>query len=415
MTGRDGVFPEDFLNKAVTRRQLIQGAAAIAAGAALSPVFAACGSGGSSPSPSGTARKTGGHLKVATAAGSAKETLDIHGPPLTIPASAMRLNLYDSLLEFGPQGALGMALAEELVPNKTATQFTVRLKSGLVFHNGQPVTADDVVASFNRILDPKNPGVAAQQLVGLSRNGVRKVDNLTVRFELDAANAAFPQALAEYPAGIVPLGYDPKGAEGAIGTGPFKIESFLPGQRAELVKNADYWRDGPYTDKLSLIEFADPTAQLNALLGRAVEYCQMIPGGQRKVAETAGFALLEAKSGSWAPFTMRADVKPFNDMRVRQAFRLIVNRPQTIAQAADGLQWLGNDMYAPYDPGYPKDLAQRVQDLEQAKSLLKAAGYDNDLVVELNTSNAVSAGAPAAATVFAEQAKGGWRDRKGHH
>ncbi|MCJ7796968.1 MAG: ABC transporter substrate-binding protein, partial [Thermoleophilia bacterium] len=85
---------------------------------------------------------------------------------------------------------------------------------------------------------------------------------------------------------------------------------------------------------------------------------------------------------------------------------LIVDRPQMIAQAADGLQWVGNDMYAPYDLGYPKDLAQRAQDLEQAKSLLKQAGYDNNLTVKLTTSTSVSNGAPAAATVFAQQAKG---------
>jgi peptide/nickel transport system substrate-binding protein len=93
-------------------------------------------------------------------------------------------------------------------------------------------------------------------------------------------------------------------------------------------------------------------------------------------------------------------------VRVRQAFRLIVDRPQLIAQAADGLQWLGNDMYAPYDPGYAKDLPQRVQDLAQAKSLLKAAGYDNSLSLKLTTSTSVSSAAPAAATVFAQQAKG---------
>ena len=396
MSARDIGFLPDFLSKPVTRRQVLGGAAVVGAGAALGPVVAACGgsSGDSSASPSAASSgtpKSGGALKVGAGAGSAKENLDIHAAALTNPALGMRLNMYDSLLEFDAEGVLGMALAEEMTPNDAATQFTVRLKSGLVFHNGQPVTADDLVYTFTRILDPKNPGLAALILRGLSPSGVKKVDDLTVSFNLDEPNAVFPEALANYATGIVPTGYDPKGSEGAIGTGPFKIETFLPGEKGVLAKNADYWREGPYVDQLSMIEFADATAQLNALLGGAIDYDPMLQGAQIKVAEGSGFKLLKADTGTWFPFTMHTKKKPFSDVRVRQAFRLIVDRPQMIAQAANGLQWVGNDMYAPFDPGYPSDLPQREQDLEQARSLLKSAGYDNDLTVTLTTSSSVAA------------------------
>jgi len=344
---------------------------------------------------------------VALAAGSAKEDLDIHAPALTMPSMDMRFNLYDSLLEHSPEGVLGMALAESIEPNSAATQFTVKLKSGVVFHDGSPVNADAVVYSFERIMDPKNPGLAAQQLRGLAPGGTKKVDDLTVTFELTQANAIFPEALATYSAGIVPVGYDPTGGNGVVGTGPFKLEDFQPGQRGVFAANKEYWREGggPFVDQLTMIEFADSTAQLNALLGGAADYCQMLAGAQRKIAEDAGFMLLEAKTGSWIPFTMRTDVKPFDDVKVRQAFRLMVDREQMIAQAADGMQWIGNDMYAPFDPGYPKDLPQRAPDIEQAKSLLKQAGYDNNLTIKLTTSTSVSSNAPAAATVFAKQAE----------
>ena len=259
-------------------------------------------------------------------------------------------------------------------------------------------------------MNPKNPGLAADQLSGLAPGGTKKIDNLTVRFELESANAIFPEALATYSAAIVPVGYNPKGGNGVVGTGPFMVAKpgdFQPGVQAVFVKNPHYWRQGggPYVDQLSIIEFADNTAQLNALLGGAADYCQMIPGSQRKIATGAGMQLLAAHTGSWIPLTMNCSVKPFSDVRVRQAFRLIVDRPQMITQAEDGLGWLGNDMYGPFDPGYPKSLPQRVQDLEQAKSLLKAAGYDN-LAVKLVTSTSVSSNAPAEATVFAQQAKG---------
>lgn len=409
-----------FITKTFTRRDLLKGAVVVGAGAALAPVIAACGGGSTTTSPSASAAagtpKPGGYLRVAVAAGSAKENLDIHVAALTMPSMDIRFNVYDSLLEFSPTGVLGMALAESVEPNADATEFVVKLKQGLVFHNGKDVTADDVVWTFQRIMNPKTGGLATKQLIGLTTNGIKKVDNLTVKFTLEQPNAVFQEGLASYASGVVPQGYDPylKGGKGAIGTGPFKVEVFTPGQKCDMAKFTEYWREGggPYVDKLSLIEFNDTTAQLNSLLGGNTEYCQMVPGAQIKVAEAQGFKRLESKTGSWIPFTMNLDVKPFDNVKVRQAFRLIVDRQQMIDQSADGLAWMGNDMYAPYDPGYAKDLPQRAQDIEQAKALLKEAGFDGNLSVKLTTSTSVSSNAPAAATVFAQQAKAAGVDVK---
>ena len=407
-----------FISKTYTRRDLLKGVVVVGAGAALAPVIAACGGGGgTTTSPSASAAgtpKMGGALRVACAAGSAKENLDIHVAALTMPSMDMRFNIYDSLLEFSSDGVLGMALAESVEPNANATEFVVKLKQGLVFHNGKDVTADDVVFTFKRIMDPKTGGLATKQLIGLTSKGITKVDALTVKFTLDQPNAVFKEGLASYASGIVPVGYDPTAVGGAIGTGPFKVTTFTPGQKCDMARFTEYWRQGagPYVDTLSLIEFNDNTAQLNALLGGNCEYCQMVPGAQIKVAEAQGFKRLDAKTGSWIPFTMNLDSKPFDNVKVRQAFRLIVDRQQMIDQASDGLAWMGNDMYAPYDAGYAKSLPQRQQDIEQAKSLLKAAGYDGNLSVKLTTSTSVSSAAPSSATVFAQQAKAAGVDVK---
>jgi peptide/nickel transport system substrate-binding protein len=408
-----------FLEKPVTRRQVLQGAVAVGAVAALGSTAAACGSSSSSSSSASPAAatsaaagtpKTGGHLRVATSSGTAKEGLDAHAPALSSPALDFRYNLYDSLLEFDNTGKLAMALAESLEPNSDGTQYTVKLKSGLVFHDGSPVNADAVVYSFERIMDPKNPGLAAQQLRGLKPGATKKIDDLTVQFNLTEANSIFPESLSAYAAAVVPVGYNPKGGNGVVGTGPFKLANpadFQPGVQCVMAKNENYWRQGggPYVDQLSIIEFADNSAQMNALLGGAVEYCNMIPGAQRKIAEGGGMKLLEADTGLWIPFTMNVQVKPFDDVRVRQAFRLIVDRTQLIAQAEDNMAAVGNDMYGRYDPGYPKDLPQRQQDLAQAKSLLQQAGQSG-MTVKLMTSTSVASTAPSAATVFAQQAKG---------
>jgi peptide/nickel transport system substrate-binding protein len=407
---------QSFVSKPVTRRQVLQGALAVGAVAAFGSTAAACGSsGGSSASPAATTSaaagtpKTGGHLRVATSSGTAKEDLDAHAPALSSPALNFRFNLYDSLLEFDHTGKLSMALAESLEPNSDGTQYTAKLKSGLVFHDGSPVNADAVVYSFERILDPKKPGLAAQQLRGLKPGGTKKVDDLTVTFNLTEPNSIFPEALSAYATAIVPVGYAPKGGDGVVGTGPFKLAvaaDFQPGVQCVMARNENYWRQdgGPYVDQLSIIEFADNSAQMNALLGGAVEYSNMIPGAQRKIAEGGGLKMLEADTGLWIPFTMNVETKPFDDVRVRQAMRLIVDREQMIAQAEDGLAAVGNDMYGRYDPGYPADLPQRVQDLEQAKSLLKQAGQEG-MTVKLTTSTSCASTAPAAATVLAQQAQ----------
>jgi len=349
--------------------------------------------------------KKGGHIRSAVSGGSAKDSLDAQTAYLTVPQIGMQWQLYDSLLGFDPDHKMIYLLAESWEPSADATVHTVRLKPDLVFHNGKSVTADDVVWSYERILDP-DTGAAGVDLLGdLSPGNTKKLDDLTVQFTLDRPNAIFWESLAFFCNAIVPVDYDPSTTAGLIGTGPWKIESYRPGEQGIFVANPDYWGEGPYAEKLSMIQFTDPTARLNALLSGSVDHCEMVEYGQAGVVEgNAELALLEAKSGGWKPFTIRVDQKPFSDVRVRQAMRLIVDREEMIQQALSGYGWIGNDMYAPYDPGFPKDLPQREQDLEQAKALLKEAGQEG-LSVELVTSDVVGAGMVAAAQVFAEQAK----------
>ena len=114
--------------------------------------------------------------------------------------------------------------------------------------------------------------------------------------------------------------------------------------------------------------------------------------------------MLSSPTGAWQPFTMRIDAAPFDDVKVRQAMRLIVDREQMVQQVLSGQGSVANDLYARYDPMYASDLPQRKQDLEQAKSLLKQAGKEG-LSVELVTSPVFN-GIVEAAQVFAEQAKG---------
>jgi peptide/nickel transport system substrate-binding protein len=386
-----------------TRRDVLKGALVAGTGVSLASLLAACGSSSSSSSASASssaAPKQGGNLQVGIVGGSANEKLDGQ-LATTEPEIAICFQLYDALLGWDQNYHLANLLAEEVSSNTDATVWTVKLRKGVVFHDGTPMTADDVVYSYKRIINPKNPGMGATQLTALPMSGIRKIDASTVQFVLDSANSVFDEAMAVYGNTIVPQNFNPKAP---IGTGPFKLTSFSPGQQIAFAANKDYWGEVPHVDTLTISEFADPTARVNALLGGTVDAISDLPSSQVKIIESQGMKLLDSHTGGWQPFTMRIDVKPFSDVRVRQAFRLIVDRPAMISQAYDGYGWVGNDMYAPFDPGTPH-LPQRVQDIDQAKSLLAAAGYGNGLTVTLTTSTAIGGSAVAAAEVFAAQAK----------
>jgi peptide/nickel transport system substrate-binding protein len=395
----------------MTRRQLLRQAAAGGVALSASGLLAACGGGnggGGASSTSGAAPapvklRTGGVLRIGATGGGAKDTIDAH-KPTTDPDIMRQWNLYESLAVRTPDfSKLEMLLAESIEPGKKTDLWTVRLKPGIEFHNGKTVSADDVIFSLRRITDPKDPKVGNSSISYIDRGGLKKLDPRTIRIPLKFQNSGFPDDLGQYFNAIVPTDYDPAKP---VGTGPFRFQSFSPGQRSVFVKNPNYWQKGrPYADQLIIIDFPDDTARTNALLGGQVEAINNLPAAQlASIRGNPNLKVLSSPTGAWQPFTMRIDVAPFSDVKVRQAFRLIVDRPQMIEQVLSGQGSVANDLYARYDPVYAKDLPQRKQDLQQAKSLLKQAGREN-LTVELVTAP-VFQGVVEAAQVFAEQAKG---------
>ncbi|HEY1126354.1 MAG TPA: ABC transporter substrate-binding protein, partial [Actinomycetota bacterium] len=175
------------------------------------------------------------------------------------------------------------------------------------------------------------------------------------------------------------------------------------GQQSVHERNPNYWRSGqPYFDTVTIIDFSSPSAQVNGLLGGQIDAMTDVPAGQVKVLQAQNVGVLVSKTGGWLPICMAVDMPPFDDVRVRQAMRLIVDRKGMLEQVNSGYGFIGNDLYAPFDPGYDHSLPQRQQDIAQAKSLLKAAGHAN-LSVDLHTTDG-AAGMVDTATVFANQA-----------
>jgi peptide/nickel transport system substrate-binding protein len=392
----------DLGGPAISRRELLVGASLIAGGLALGGALAACG--GAPTQPAATGPRRGGNFRLGTL-GSSKDIMDGQNS-LSNGDEARQLASFETLLQFDTDNKLttDLGLAESFTQD-APDQWTIRLKQGIEFHNGKTLSADDVIYSLQRILTSSLGLFGYSNLApSLDPNNIKKIDDRTVRLQLSRGDSTIDTQLAQYYNTIVPVGYQPYPAP-QIGTGPFKLDTFTIGEQTTFVRNPNYWRTGqPYFDRVTIIEFPDASGRVNALLAGQVDAIDDLPTAQVNVVKAhPGYAVLESSSGDWLPIEMAIDMPPFNDVRVRQAFRLIADRQQFVAQAVAGHGTIGNDLYSPYDPCFASDLPQRHQDIEQAKFLLHAAGQDG-LVMDFHTTPNAEA-MVTEAYVFAEQAK----------
>jgi peptide/nickel transport system substrate-binding protein len=387
----------------LTREQLLRRAVAGGGAALLAGNLA-----GVARAAVDAAPKRGGTFRIGVSGGSAKDFIDGQNI-VTRPDQARIVTGWETLVVFDSQFKLRFdGLAEEISPNKAADQWTIRVRKGIEFHNGKTLSADDVKFSLQRLVNKKLGLFGGAALSSVDPARIQKLDNRTVRLHLKQRDGTILDALGQYVAGIVPVGYSPNAvgqAKPNIGTGPYKVQSFAPGQQSVHVRNPNYWRSGqPYFDKVVIIDFPDDTGRVNALLGGQVDAITDVPPAQVAVVTGhSGTKVLESPSAAWTPICMRVDAEPFTDVRVRQAMRLIANRPQMVAQALSGHGRIGNDLYGPFDEAFARSLPQRHQDIDKAKSLLKAAGKDG-LTIDLQSTNG-ALGMNEGAQVFAQQAK----------
>jgi peptide/nickel transport system substrate-binding protein len=392
-----------WLSAPLSRRVFVVGAGATAMLGGL----AACG-GGTSPSSGGSSGgtpKSGGNFRLGVTGGGSKDIFDGQNI-VTKPDQARLVSAFETLLTFDDDYQLQTDGLAESVEADNPKQYTIKLQQGIEFQNGKTLTADDVVYSLQRIGTEANGLTGFAATASMDIANVKKMDQYTVRLPLKTPDSTIPQTLASYTFGIVPVGYKAFSGDPStqIGTGPYKLKSFTPGQESVSERNANYWRTGqPYFDTVTITDFADATAQVNALLGGQIDAMTDLPASQVQAVKSRGMNALISKTGGWVPLCMAIDMPPFNDNRVRQAMRLIIDRQAMIDQIASGYGFIANDLYSPFDDGYFGDLPQRDQDIGQAKSLLAAAGQEG-LTVDLHTTNG-AAGMVPLATVFASQAK----------
>ena len=285
---------------------------------------------------------------------------------------------------------LSPLLAESWAPNDKGNIWTFKLRKGVKFHTGAEMKADDVVASIDRLADPANSSNALSVFSGvLSKGGSRKVDDYTIEFHLDAPNGNFPYLVSSdnYNAVILPANYASDFEKNFIGTGPFKLEKYTPKVGASFVRNEDYWGTKALPARVEFSFFDDIQPQILALQGGQVDVVNQLP-----VLASAGLmadpsiVISGQKSATHHQLHMRNDMDPFKDPRVRRAIALSIDRNKLTKGLMRGRADTGND--SPFAPVYPStdtSVAQRQQDLTQAKQLLEAAGIKPGLKVTMAT------------------------------
>jgi peptide/nickel transport system substrate-binding protein len=389
------------------RRQFLRGIAAAGALAGGGSLLAACGgsSAGATQHLDQASRtlRRGGNLKLGLTGGSSSDTLDPHKSLTYIDTSRLQ-SLYQPLVQLNAQAQVEYVLAQSITPHQgSLSEWVINLRPGVTWHDGKDFTASDVLFTFQRVYSNGFTGKFGLGPIDLANT--KALDPHTVLVRLTKPFSSFAEQLAAfwYNLYIAPAGFNPAKP---VGTGAFVYQSFTPGQRSVFTRNPHYWKSGlPYVDTLTIIDFSDNTTLQDALSTGVIQGAGALDGPQiASLATAGGIKTVVSHSGEIIPFTMRVDQAPFNDVKVRQAMRLLVDRPQMIDSALDGYGVVANDLFSPYDPDFDHSLVRPAQgDIQQAKFLLSKAGQEG-LTVSLTTS-AVATGTVAMATVLAAQAK----------
>jgi peptide/nickel transport system substrate-binding protein len=385
---------DEFAAGRLSRRDFIRRATVVGIAApTLGSILAACGSSSpsSSTAPGASSSSAAGKPGAVIKAGIITPTGAIN--PVTVPDQGgldMLAQTGEYLTLSGQTLNLKPVLATSWSANSKADVWTFKIRQGVKFHDGSPLTADDVVYTYKLQTDPKGSSNALSAFTGvLTPAGVQKVDDFTVAFHLAAPNGNFPYLTSSdnYNMIIIPNNYDPAKWESSfIGTGPFTKTSYTPKQGASFARNGSYWGTKALPSATQFTFYDTQSASIVALTGGTIDVLGQfsVAGGQALL--NGGFNVIKLKSSAHRELSMRCDKAPFTDPRVRQAVALSLNRPQIIQALFKGYADPGND--SPFAPVYPSTdtgVAQRAQNISQAKSLLAAAGHPSGFSTQLVT------------------------------
>lgn len=297
--------------------------------------------------------------------------------------------LYNNLTRVDNKLNVQPDLAESWSAANGGTEWTFKLVKGVKFHSGKEMTAEDVAYSINRILDPNVKSRGRSGIGPITKIDV--IDPYTVKFTLSKPVAEFPANLTLPYARIVPKDTKVNLNTAEDGTGPFILKEYVVGEKVIVERNPNYFRKGlPHVDAVHVQVYSDQTAELNALKeGKTDIMWQLRPEQVKLLEGVQGVRVQQIPSGSFVAIVMRSDKPPFDNVLVRKALKLTLDRKQVVEAALSGQGSIGNDQsLPPTSPIHNAAVKPPARDIAQAKKLLAQAGYPNGLKVTMYTSDA---------------------------
>lgn len=298
-------------------------------------------------------------------------------------------SIYDNLTRLDEELNPVPGLATEWTSPDNGKTWIFTLRDGVRFHDGRALSANDVVYSLKRVLDPEN-GSPGRRAVGPIAE-ISAEDNLTVRFDLQGPFADFPAILTSTFARIIPEGSDDTALNSApVGTGPFKFVEWVRGQFVRVEANADYWMEGsPKVKEVVFATYPALAAEQAALSSGDVQMMWDVPLNLVPVvSKIPGVNLIEVPSTGFQPIVMRSDRPPFNDPRVRRAVKHAINREQVMRFVLQGRGSIARDTPVAPSSAYYAAAAQAPEyDVAKGKALMAEAGYADGFDLQLFASN----------------------------
>lgn len=343
----------------------------------------------------------GGTIKVGVQGGSTTDSLD---PATADNDTAVQLiRLWgEPLVELAPEGGLEPKVAESYSSTPDAKTWTFKIRKGITFSNGKPVTPKDVLATLQRHSGADSKSGALGIMRGIES---LSVDGDSVVIGLTTPNADLPYLMTDYHLMIQPDGGvdDPAAA---IGTGAYILKEHEMGVRFVFEKNPDYW--DPNLGNASTVEVLvinDDTARTAALQSGQVDMINRVPPRVAGLMNRVPNVNVHTTSGpGHYVFIMHCDTAPFDNKDLRLALKYAINREEMVEKILFGYGTIGND--TPINSSYPlfsDDLPKHSYDPDKAAFHMKASGYDGSIL--LRTSDNSFPGAPDASALFQQSAK----------